>query len=732
MGRRIATELAPCRSILGLAIFFFACSTPDPTSIRAPQGTPVVLISIDTLRSDHLPIYGYPGVETPALSALARDGIVFEHAFSHVPLTLPSHASVFSGRLPAGHGVRDNVGYLLDGKRIDSGELPYLPKILKGAGYATGGAVSAFVLRKKTGVATGFDFYEDSIEFKTGTGMGGMQREGSATLAAARKWLAGTGDRPFFFFLHLYEPHTPYHPKEPFASRYPLPYDAEIAAADAVVGELLAELKSRGSYDRALVILFSDHGEGLGDHGEDEHGLLLYREALQVPLVVKLPKGELGGKRVATPTQLVDVMPTVLSVLGLAIPQGLAGVSLLSFVDQPVTLRAIYSETFYPRLHFGWSDLASLLDGSFQYIEGPDPELYNLRLDPAQKTNVLLKERRATLELRQVLAGFDRKLVAPGEVDEETKSALAALGYLGSTSVLADGPLPDPKAQVGTLADFKLGIGHQSRKEYPQALAAFERVLVKNPGLIDAWEQLGRTHEKLGRPDEALVAYRKALSLSGGAPQVALNAASIYFGNGQLKEAEEHARLALVAHPSFAHGLLAQIALARKDPTTAEREARAAMDAEGERVGPMITLAAVLHARKAYDEALETIRKAEEAYAGRVAKDPDLLQGLSLIRGKILADLGRAGEARAAFEQEIGLFPQDVRAYANLALLLALSGEPQAAGPTLKRMVDANPSPAAYAEAVKTLRVLEDQAAAKSLLAYARRLFPQSPALRAL
>jgi arylsulfatase A-like enzyme len=175
--------------------------------------------------------------------------------------------------LPAVHGVRDNVGYKLDTGKLGGGELPYLPRILKQAGYATGGAVSAYVLQAKTGMSTGFDFYEDGIEFRSGTGLGGLQRSGGATLNAAKAWLESVKEKPFFFFFHIYEPHTPYSPPEPYASKYASKYDGEIAAADGVVGELLDELKRLGVYDEALIVLLSDHGEGLGEHGEDEHGV---------------------------------------------------------------------------------------------------------------------------------------------------------------------------------------------------------------------------------------------------------------------------------------------------------------------------------------------------------------------------------------------------------------------------------------------------------------------------
>jgi arylsulfatase A-like enzyme/Flp pilus assembly protein TadD len=732
MLRRLPPSVVRRTRVWWPALLACAACARDPAAYRAPAGTPIVIVSIDTLRSDHLPVYGYRGVETPAIDALRADSILFERAFSHVPLTLPSHASLLSGLLPAGHGVRDNVGYLVDGKKVADGSLPYLPALLGAAGYATGGAVSAFVLRRQTGFAAGFDHYDDAIEFRTGVGLGGLQRSGLETLSAIEPWLGEVAAEPFFLFFHLYEPHTPYRPPAAFAARYGDSYDGEVAAADQVVGELVAALRRLGVYDRAWIFLLSDHGEGLGEHGEDEHGLLLYRETLQVPLLVKMPGGAFAGSSAGAPAQLIDVLPTILGGLDRPRPAALPGVSLLSLLAPEAPDRRIYSETFYPRLHFGWSDLASLIDRRHHYIEGPDPELYDLEDDPKETRNVLATERRVTAEMRQQLAGFDRTLAEPGEVDAETQAALAALGYVGSRVSPGDGPLPDPKKEIDSLAEFKRGIALESTKKYAEAVVAFERVLARNPRLVDAWEFLGRAHERLGADEAALAAYRRCLELSGGSPAVALSAAALYLKRGELGDAEQHAKLGLAAQPSFAHGLLAQIALVRKDLTSAEREARAALAAGESRIGPLVTLAGVLHAKGDFEGALETCDRAAKAYAERKTSDLELVQGLELMRGKALADLGRVPEAEAAFTREIGAFPRDPRAYTNLAVLYALSGRGDQVGATLKRLVEAHPHPESYAEAIKTLRVVGDPRSASGLLVLARRLFPNARELAAL
>jgi arylsulfatase A-like enzyme/cytochrome c-type biogenesis protein CcmH/NrfG len=722
-----------------LALVLIACG-PKSTRIDVPQGTPVVFISIDTLRADHLPMYGYKGVETPALDALRRDSVLYENAFTATPLTFPSHTSLLTGVLPAVHGVRDNVGYLLDAGKITRGELPFLPWLLKQRGYATGGAVSAYVLLGKNGLKTGFDFYEDSIEFQQNRGLGGLQRPGGETLRLSQDWLHKSADKPFFFFFHIYEPHTPYQPPEPFASRFKLPYDGEIAAADQIVGNLLAELKSLGAYDRSLIVLLSDHGEGLGDHGEEEHGVLLYREAIHVPLLLKLPKAQRGGATAAAPVGLVDIVPSVLELLGLPRPKPLGGAALAAALGTATApsstssgeARRIYSETFYPRLHFGWSDLASLADARWHYIEGPSPELYDMTRDPAETQNLLTSERRVYAGLRKELQGYDRNLAAPVAVDEETRKAMMSLGYVASGAGATSGPLPDPRSRIGALADLKVGFQHTSRHEYREAAGAFRKVLATNPQMVDAWEFLATALQKLGQKDEALAAYREALRISHGSPHIAVAAASLYFDMGQLDEAATHARMALATNASFAHGLLAQIALMRSHLDEADKEARQALDEKSLRVGPLVTLAEVQHARGDYNGALETLRQAQAAYDQREMKDPDLLRSLNLVRGKCQADLGDAVAAEASFRKEIELFPQNVRAYSSLAILDALTGRGAEIAPILQRMVEANPTPVAYAEAVKTLRLLKDPGSATALLRYALGRYPQSRELKEL
>ncbi len=694
-------------------------------------GAPVIVISIDTLRSDHLPAYGYKGVETPALDAFRRDALLFERAWSHTPLTLPSHASILSGVLPNHHGVRDNLGY-----RFDAAAHPYLPHLLKQAGYATGAAVSAYVLRGDTGLGHGFDRYDDGVTRRPTEAMGNSQRSGGETVRAALAWLGGLGDaaeKPFFLFLHLYEPHTPYAPPEPFATRYrAAPYDGEIAATDALLGGFFDELKSRGLYDKAVIVVLSDHGEGLGEHGEPEHGIFLYREALQVPLLLKLPGSSLGGTSVAGTARLVDVTPTLLALTGRPLPAGMDGASLLDLRDEKAPVRDVYAETWYPRLHFGWSELTSLVRDRFHYIEAPRPELYDLASDPGETRNVLEQERRTFASLRQALAPLVTPLTAPSAVDAETAGRLASLGYLAGGAAGGSGPLPDPKDGIHTLKDLGEAMNLFAAQRFAESVPLFRRLVEANPQMVDAWENLGEALQKTGRQEEALAAFKQAMTTSGGAAHIAIATGTLLLEMKRYDEAREHAEIALKTSPAGARSLLSQIAQAQGDLAAAEREARAAVEAESfsGRIGPKIVLAQVLQKQGKVEEALAVTQAAVDEVA-RMEGRPKF-SGLFFQHGDLLARLGRNAEAEKAFQREIEDFPSNPAAFTRLAVLYAAQGRSQEAVAVLKALVDRNDTPLAYAEAVRTLRTLGETQGAAALLGFARQKHPDSRELRAM
>ncbi|MGH9367911.1 MAG: sulfatase-like hydrolase/transferase [Thermoanaerobaculia bacterium] len=671
---------------------------------------PVVVISIDTLRADRLPAYGYSKVSTPALDALSRDSILFENAYSHVPLTLPSHVALLTGLLPPQNGVRDNTGYALAKGHAT------LPELLGRAGYSTGGAVSAVVMAKSSRVDRGFDFYDDSVEAVTpGQPLGAIQRSGFETERIAEEWIAGQAQKPFFFLLHLYEPHTPYDPPEPWASRYPeRPYDGEIAAADAVVGKFLEFLKARGLYEASVIVLMSDHGEGLGDHGEEEHGLLLYREDLQVPLMLKLPGGLRAGTRVARPVGLVDVFPTVAALAGLPAPRGLPGLSLLAAPEASGEPRAIYGETLFPRYHFGWSDLASLTGERYRYIHAPRPELYDIVADPGELHDLAPGLPPAFREMRARLVSLDRPRQAPGASDPEQVRKLASLGYIGTASPSETaGQLPDPKDHLGEIRDLKAAVALHGKRRYEEAIAALKALLSRNPAMADAWGALAEAEQKFGRHRAALEALERQDRLTPGSPHVLLSFAHQYLELGELEKARLYAERALASNaPPEAHEVLARVALASRDWGAAEREANLALEGHQGRKLPYLVLSQVQKARGDLPGALRTLEEVQ----GKLARSGQgEMSNIHYLRGDLLARMGRPAAAEAEFRKEISIFPESAAAWTGLALLYASEAKMGEARETLARMLRAVPTPRSYRAAAETLRVLGDPAGAEDL-----------------
>ncbi|HUP49219.1 MAG TPA: sulfatase-like hydrolase/transferase [Thermoanaerobaculia bacterium] len=670
--------------------------------LPAPSArTPVIIISIDTLRSDRLPAYGYHGISTPHLDRFRGDSILFERAYTHCPLTLPAHGSLFTGLLPADHGVRDNMGFRL------GAEIPTLAETLKRHGYATGGAVSAYVLRRESGIARGFDFYDDAVQHQTpDQSIGMMERSGEATAAAALDWLEKGGQEPFLLFLHLFEPHAPYDPPEPFRSLYRDRYDGEVAWVDQITGRFLDELRRRGLYDDSLIVLLSDHGEGLGDHGEAEHGLLLYRETIQIPMIVKLPGAKFAGKSVADPVQLIDVFPTVAEMTAAPLPEGLPGRSMLaSLIAPPRGRRAIVSETFYPRFNLGWSELYSLVEGSSHYIHGPKRELFDLDADPAERNNLLEQERKTTAAMRRTLAPFMREPAAPAPVTAEERASLAALGYLGSTAMGKPGEArPDPREKLEAYRSIQRAFSLFRDGRHRQSLDLAEQTLREEPGIVDLWDLKSRLLASLGRTSEAIDAGRRALSLAPERVDLAVVLTSLLLDAGRIDDAEAHAGLVARHDPVVGRELQARVWLAKGDLNRAAEEARRALAESRDRVASLLTLARVERSRGELDAALALL---DEAVAAKPAGRR--LAGLFATRGDVLARLGRFEEGERDFRAEIAAFPQDPAAYKSLIILLVAAGRLDEAAETVRGLVDAAPLPPSYVAVCEALEVVGDR-----------------------
>jgi arylsulfatase A-like enzyme/Flp pilus assembly protein TadD len=688
----------------------------------APAG-PIILISIDTLRADHLSLYGYNKGRTPNIEALARDGVVFERAYAHAPQTLPSHTSILTGQLPFEHGVRDNIGFTVKPNTTT------LASLLHGAGYGTGGFVSAYVLRAETGINQGFDVY--NADFPAGAldrPLAQVQRPAPDTVSAAVTWLNTHVDPKVFLFLHLYEPHRPYDPPAPYKDL--APYDGEIAAADAAVGTLIAELKKRDWYDNATIALVADHGEGLGDHGEEEHGLFLYESTIHVPFVLKLPRArKFAGKRVAQPVQHIDLVPTFAAIAGFAVPQGLRGRNLLPVATTgTLAEQGIYSEAMMSRYHFGWSELTSLTDARYKFIRAPKPELYDLERDRGEAANVIGENAQIAQAMRGGLEGLiaGRSLDAPGSVSSEDRQRLAALGYIGSSNVSVETSgltLPDPKDKSEILRAFTRAAKAIGDLQFVEAADQLKWVTAQDPGMTDAWNQYAQVLIRLGRNEDALKAYREILNRRPGAAPVLLDTAIVLMKLGRLDEAREHAELAVSGSPVSAHQLLVKIAFERQRPDDAIKEAKLAEAADPTLPMTDFVQGVILHREGKTDpakfaEAIPFFERAASRIKGRTVQIDDLYYNL----GDSLAQVGRLEEAEHAFLEEIRLFPNLIHARSGLAMLYEASGRTPDADRAVASMLAAVPTPVTYATAAELWRVLghPDKSAAVAAAARAK------------
>lgn len=716
------------RLLLALAVAFalaaVSCGGRPPGGAPVFPGAPVVLISMDTLRSDHLPFYGYRGVETPALSALRTDSVLFERAYAQVPLTLPSHVSVFTGLLPAAHGIHDNLGYSL------KPGVPTLAELARKAGYRTGGAVSAFVLAGSTGVSRGFDFWDDSVEpTQAHQAAGLIQRPGLQTEAALERWIGAGGKGPLLAFLHLYEPHAPYEPPEPYRSRYAAsPYDGEIAAADEVVGSFVGFLKEKGIYDEALVVFFSDHGEGLGEHGEDEHGVFLYRASLQVPLLLKLPRGRYAGTTVADPVQLTDLFTTVGEALALpGTPRIEGNVSLAALAaGGKAPDRRIFGETFFPRTHFGWKELASALDGRWHTIDAPEPEFYDLAADPGEVANLAGTKpgpfRSMRIELEKARAAFE----SPGAIGEEEKKKLASLGYL-STGAPTDGELPDPKREIGVLRLLREATARSREGHATEAISLLEQVLKRNPRMVDVWELEAKLLLEAGRTEEALAARKKTVELAPAATIHLLAVADLSLRLGRPDEAIRNAELARERGDGAASEMLARAYLAKGDLDRAEAEARAGLDWPRGRKKALLALAHVEVRRGRDAKALEYLDQLiGDAGPGAVPV------GAHYLRADIFARSNRLEETEQELLEELRLYPTLIDAHLGLALCYASRNRMADAKQIVRDMVAKLGTAEAYDRAARAFTFYGDLPAADALRREGRKRFPSDPRLRSV
>lgn len=642
----------PSRCLISLLLILTGlCASP---SAARPRN--LLLITIDTLRADHLSCNGSKVVSTPHLDRLAREGVNFTRARSPVPLTLPAHASILTGHYPPTHTVRSNGEYRLPDEQLS------LAEVLKARGYRTVAFLGSFVLDRRFGLAQGFDLYDDRVwDHVDELEMLEAERPAETVVAACRRWLAqDDGTAPFFVWLHLYDPHAPYEPPEPFRARYSRnPYAGEIAYTDAAVGEILAELEAHELLSRTVVAVAGDHGEGLGEHGEATHSLLIYNSTLHVPMMIRAPGLVAANRVVGELVRLIDLAPTLLDYLGVEGAFG-EGTSLRPLIDGPsgeapeLDSLSAYSESYYPELALGWSPLRGFESGDYRLILAPTPALYHLGKDPGESHSLVETEagpyQRLQRELADLLRSFPADTrAAVAELDEATRERLQSLGYLAGTSGTETrrGAPVDPNASIDLWNRIQRGIAEQGRGDFRAAIASFESVLQDDPEIPMVYEYLGTCWQKLSAPAKAERVYRQALERGIESPRLHHEIGRILWQRGDLEEAERELQIALALDPLSvaAHYDLANLYRGEGD-----------------------------------------LRQAAEHYRAALAVNPSYLWAWNGL-GMTLAAMQEDQQALDAFQRVIEIDPQGASGYFNLAVHLESSGQTAAARDAFERFL---------------------------------------------
>lgn len=659
-------ETRHCLPALCLILLF----SPALVAANAPaHKTPpnVILITIDTVRADHLGCYGDTNIQTPTLDALAHDGIVFERAVSQVPLTWPSHAAILTGLYPFQNGVQDFTGQPLDAR------FRSVAQAFQERGYATGAVVSSFVLDRSWGLARGFNFYDDafSAEDFANKDLGLVERRAGESVTRALAWLQKTPRRPFFFWLHLYDPHSPYDPPEPFATQYRgHPYDGEIAYADRELGRLLAWLKRNQLYDHSLIVFLSDHGESLGEHGEQEHGFFVYNATVRIPLIVKPPAGKgFRPGREGRPVETIAVAPMMLRLAGVhdEVEKQFQSHGLLGASSQ--TEDEAYSETFYPFSSFGWSPLHALETSRYQYIDAPEPELYDLTLDPEEKNNLAAQQPATVAVLKQKLAArlqerqFTPTLEHSSELSADAVEKLRALGYVAYRSPVSAGALaaglPDPKDKLPEFNSILQAQDAQQAGDFAKAKSLLLPVQEKDPEMYIVRFSLGELAMAQRQWEEASAEFKKCLELNPHFDQAMLGLARALIFQDKASEARQWAQQAIQYNPQNYRAWYFLGSLeARDDPPAAISDYEKAISIQGNFAPARLDLGLLRFQRQNYIEAAEQLAQAAALGIDDAILYNDL--GISYSR------TGRQRQAIESYRHALRLDPNLAQAHLNL------------------------------------------------------------------
>jgi len=649
-------------------------------------GQNVLLITLDTTRADRLGCYGYAGAATPTLDELAEQGVLFLHAQSQVPLTFPSHASLMTGRYPKELGVRVN------GRNALAPTHPTLATIFKEHGYGTAAFVSAAVVDSRYGLDRGFDTYSDDMGRQgENLDLAPPERPANVVTDDALAWLDSAADKPFFVWIHYYDPHDPYEPPSAFRAAHPDPYDGEIAFMDTQIKRVVDWLNSRRLRDRTLVIAVGDHGESFGEHGELGHTVFLYQTNLSVPMILTHPSLR-TGHRVEAVVECVDLLPTVLSLMGWTPPPGLLARDLTpALAGELIDSTESYGESHHVNWSYGWAEQRSLTTQRWKYISSTEPELFDLAADPRERVNVLAGFPKVARQMREALQARFLEM-QPGEagaitIDEGARRELESLGYLsGGTQPSAGGfltpNLPDPKRMLPVFEQVKQGRAFLAANQLEQAIAVLKQAAQASPGSMSIHFLLGMAYQKSRRPGDAIAALEDALRLDPRYPPALQMMAESLVAVGRREEAARHYRavLALDDANAGAHGALAQFLRQNGNTDEALHHLQRAIEIDPDNAEALNELGIVYEKQGDLERAADVYRRAVAANPDHAIAQFNL--GMLLLRG------GHALDAPPHLRQAVVFKPDLARAIVRRAGAFAESGDVDAAEAAFEAVAD--------------------------------------------
>jgi arylsulfatase A-like enzyme/uncharacterized protein HemY len=677
-----------------LAVYFLLLRPPQSfSSLRGKKDYNFILITLDTTRADRLGCYGYPRIETPTIDMFAALGVKFEHCIAQTPLTLPSHSSLLTGTLPFFHGVRDNGGFILPP------DLKTLAEVFKDNGYATSAFVGAYVLDSKWGLNQGFDYYYDRFDLSKfeKVSLGTVQRPANEVIDETLKWLGQNKDKKFFTWVHLYDPHTPYEPPPPFDAKYAKnPYLGEIAFADSQIARLWQFLQDSNLSDNLFLVFASDHGESLGQHQEANHGFFVYQETIHVPLIFVTPFKKFQGLSSSQVVSLIDVMPTMLEMAGFPSPPEVQGTSLLPLFFNPAkeSTTFAYSESYYPRYHFGWSELKSIQNKKHKLIIAPEMELYDLTQETSEMNNLASAEKKILAELETEADKYIKKFSQNArradyhKVDEETRERLAALGYIGSftnSSKLEGKKLANPKEKIVVFNELSRAreMGMSGKAE--EAIKTIKAIIASDPEINDAYFSLGNIYFKERRFKEAIPAFEQALERKPDDSFAVINIANSYQGLGKPEEAERFVieYLKKGFSDSQLYFLLGTLNFVQKKYDQAIKYYDECISLNADSAASHNALAAIYLVKDDLAQAEDHIRRGQ-------AINPQLTN-LDYNRAQLLEKQGKIQEAVEAYKMELGHSPKHFKACYNLSRLYRILGREEEERKYLEMTKEINP-----------------------------------------